>query len=1782
MDYETPAFLLTSDAHTTLGANPYGEDKGFIESSIDLVSKGIPATLIVAGNEIANIPATIGQMFTGNKDEYEIVSNRQRIADFDSDLAKYYDAHEMGIDAAGFIAGSLVPGLGATKVFRAGQLVTREAIAAGSMGKMTANALGLLAPQREKYLAAAIEQIGKTGNVFAFTEANTLKALSHGVYQNFLEGAVFTGAVNATMHNSPVLDQRNASDLSWDVLTGGMINAVIGGGIAGITAKYAIKRGANIAEEALQPFMRGAEPVESAMPSDRMLFRLRQLEAIPEVPAAFKYYERAGREAQRTKESLWRDIRSDLGEITGGDQQLADMYMAIIEKLPLEKNIANLVESRAIVRVTATSDVEKRMNAAYKKIKDNPLGATQEDKDEYLRYSVGFVDNLTGASLSERPAVLTLADKLKAGEKITVNPKTNEVIVGSYKRFKHENNQYRGYNILGQTHENIESRYVWAESLPKQVDDGSFIVHENDIPLLQKAQKDGLTSLKVIPESGAIAEARTLSTAGEIAEFVKVKQADVAARLAKAETMPQSLEDLVGKLKHHLGINFNTVSDAEGGYYGFFKRVEQRLGAGAKIEGDAIVAEASGILKRPIAEVIRTLKHEEGHAIFQSLLDAHGVTRQNLDTTWLALRDEVTALSQKARPALWKATDAKSIEYRQNWHELFADTFQYLSRNPSQLSKYPEFEKFAGHLVRPIPQEVLDAVSRRSFKPSKAEIAKIVNASEENIFGAAEAADGWNLREQVRAIARNNGAVIDPHTMPRYSKVITRSDRLADADGNLLEGMAIVEQKEKLWQEAADRIAAEVTGSIVPGEMLPSSAGMGNRIIGQDVGAGMVTSENGAYGSWSSFFSYVGQRTHNLKKVLQEKTAEILNPTLMKMATNVDDAIELSVLNERMRGLPNKYHLSDDGTKLVYGKPPVMDDFVDEAAYQRAATKYAEELESLAADNIPGTIEIKSPLVQKLVADHINLNNGRRISLQKIHSNNGYQDRFDEGVFYPIPRNPKDTPFFAYVVDDTVTGRGHSKMIYAKDAETLEQMRNEIMSDPDLREQGLRVLSKAESEEYYKSVGQFEFERTLSDNYINSALARKGKSESFLPLTDPNKIVTDFLAWHQGRDAALVRTTVEHKYARDFAKFRTAAEPATQAAKSKFGYISPQAYAENTVNNPAANLIKMALDISKVDEYPLWTPLNKFLDSAFSTVVDKVGKAFSQATSPEHLLQVNEALAKAGYNKVIVDAPLYEAMNGSVPRNTLSNIVNKANAIIAGFAIRSDPFNALNNAVGSAVLLGPETKALIKTLRSMSPEGAAEFDAIAKIAVPGSGGDLTLSPAKLIASRIGKFHSDKVEREWFKRHGFISSISEQYDQVLDNLGLALARGDESYINKAFTGMKTLGDKAEKWSANKLAEEFNRYVAAGVAKDITDIAVKRGVMTADVQMSYINTFVNRTQGNYLASQRPVIFQGPIGQAIGLFQTYQFNLLQQVFRHIGEGQWKNVAVMAGLQGGIYGMNGLPAFNAINTHIIGSAGGNPEHKNLYDAIFSGAGKEAGEWLLYGGLSNGLGLFHPDLKTNVYTRGDLNPRHVTLIPTDPSKVPIYQATERFFSNIKEGYTKVQMGADVWTTFLRGVEQNGISRPLAGMAQILEAAGRADKKVVSTNQQGNMLMAHDLYTLNSLMRVMGAKPLDEAIVNDTMFRMNTYRTADAQKRKVLGEAVKNTILSGKPLEPDQITKFADVYARSGGKQTEFGAWMANQYKNASVSQAEQMRQSLGADRSSALQIIMNGGPDEE
>jgi hypothetical protein len=405
---------------------------------------------------------------------------------------------------------------------------------------------------------------------------------------------------------------------------------------------------------------------------------------------------------------------------------------------------------------------------------------------------------------------------------------------------------------------------------------------------------------------------------------------------------------------------------------------------------------------------------------------------------------------------------------------------------------------------------------------------------------------------------------------------------------------------------------------------------------------------------------------------------------------------------------------------------------------------------------------------------------------------------------------------------------------------------------------------------------------------------------------------------------------------------------------------------------------------------------------------------------------------------------------------------------------------------------------------------------------------------------------------------------EQLDTAL-NSGWQRAKALTAKLEKA-------GEKGETLTGNKLAEEMNRFVSANVMDQITSLAVKRGIMDEATARSYINTFVNRTEGTIVASQRPVIFQGPVGQAMGLFQSYQFNLLQQMFRYVAEGSKKDLALMAGLQGTFYGLSSMPAFQFINMHLVSNLGGNKERKDAYDAAYGIMGQGAGDFFLYGLPSNLIGA-------GIYSRGDINPRQISVLPLNPADYPFVQGYAKFFGAMKQTLTDIGGGAAVWDSALKGLEHNGISRPLAGLAQVLRAADGG--QVFSTQKDGSLLYQNDLFSWSSMVRLAGARPFDEAVVNDAMFRVRHYEAARKESLKSLGEKVKTHLYNNGQIDDAELQEFMESFVNKGGKQKEFNQWMMRLYKDTNVPQSEILMGKLSQPYAYKLQLLM-GGDDPE
>lgn len=381
------------------------------------------------------------------------------------------------------------------------------------------------------------------------------------------------------------------------------------------------------------------------------------------------------------------------------------------------------------------------------------------------------------------------------------------------------------------------------------------------------------------------------------------------------------------------------------------------------------------------------------------------------------------------------------------------------------------------------------------------------------------------------------------------------------------------------------------------------------------------------------------------------------------------------------------------------------------------------------------------------------------------------------------------------------------------------------------------------------------------------------------------------------------------------------------------------------------------------------------------------------------------------------------------------------------------------------------------------------------------------------------------------------------------------------------------DKASNVTFSNQAENYTRFVSADVMRQITDPLLKKGVMTEKEQNAFIQIFTNRVQGNYVAAQRPILFQGVLGSAIGLFQTYQFNVLQQLFRHVGDKNKAAVATFAGLQGSLFGLNGLPFFDAVNTHIVGNASINEGHKDLYGAAVTAFGKDNGDWLMYG-TASAFPLFS-DKAPALYTRGDLNPRNPLLIPTSFADVPAVAGSLKAVNAVVGTFKQMMGGAAPTDAILFGLEHNGINRPLAGLAQLAKGS-------VTTSRGDLIASQSDMNSLASFARIVGARPMDEAVGVAELYRSKVYQAADRDKMERLGQVVKDKIRSGDEITSDDWLDLQSRYAASGGRIQGFGAAVRRWDQDARVSvlnSAMRHHETLAGKR---MITVLGGDPVED
>lgn len=786
-----------------------------------------------------------------------------------------------------------------------------------------------------------------------------------------------------------------------------------------------------------------------------------------------------------------------------------------------------------------------------------------------------------------------------------------------------------------------------------------------------------------------------------------------------------------------------------------------------------------------------------------------------------------------------------------------------------------------------------------------------------------------------------------------------------------------------------------------------------------------------------------------------------------------------------------------------------------------------------------------------------------RVDKQKVlASAQGTNIHWDANRLYFPPVDTQRVPFFAFVrqSDGTIFGSSEVSMLTARDAGELKRLAAEVEKDPKLK-----VIYKSNTEDYYKAKGDYEFARTMNEPKIDSHLRSQGKLGSYLPNMTPQAVVEDYVNFTQRAETKIVRDAVSVNYAQPFAELQDLSKRHIEAQTSKMEGLSK--LLQRNVTDPFDDTIKLALNISKRSEFTLWHQANEFVDALGTKAWRGISGAFNDAKDGKISWEdANKTLEKFGLGKHFQDADAFAAAQSAPDRNLLQVAVRKANMLLANGMLRLDFANSLLNVVSTPVLLGTEVSSIRNSIKH-DPELAMLFDAQLGLKIPGT--ELKLpSTTKLVFNSVNNRFGDTGKQllERYRTIGAVKGKPAEFYQMMDEISMVPNMIPSKYAETVDKWV----EKGASMTFNTQSEEFTRFVSADVMRQLTDPVVNAGKMSIQEQNNYINIFVNRVQGNYVASQRPMMFQGTIGAAVGLFQTYQFNMFQQLYRHIENRDLKTLAVAGGLQATLFGANGLPFFGGINTHIIGNASINKNHEDMYSYAVKGMGKDVGDWMMYGTAS--AMPFFSDQAPALWTRGDLNPRYVTMVPTDFANVPAVQASMKVIAATVNMAKQVSTGSDMIPAFLHGLEHNGINRPLAGLAQVLKGN--------STTTKGDLISAsQDWLSIASASRLLGAKPMDESVALTERWRGSAYKAADKERIDNLGTVIKEKLRGNQTLSSEDWLEFQGKYAASGGRIQGFGQALQRWDKGANVSVVNELARHNNTMAGQRMLEIMGGDP---
>lgn len=984
-------------------------------------------------------------------------------------------------------------------------------------------------------------------------------------------------------------------------------------------------------------------------------------------------------------------------------------------------------------------------------------------------------------------------------------------------------------------------------------------------------------------------------------------------------------------------------------------------------------------------------------------------------------------------------------------------------------------------------------------------------------------------------------------TKPEVVEFNYKPHDMADYEASSKSYAAVMERAE-MQKIANEQGAARLLGAkqdqlpdIKPEEVLS--------VTNADSRATLVSNVRPDFGSFREKAAAVGTWVHNTKVALNQQVNETFLPfrNLFNSAAKQQERMELAnAVNLMYR---DWYYLAGNADigyamvrKSAVGQAKKMDELAElfgDGSPEHLSQLGREQLAALDAiktsPHTPNVVHLGKD-VGEFLSMHVGRNRTIADKKQMLMGLKGKDAVLDGNVLYPPPRDLTKARYFAFVTPKAGMAGSDSRkfMVFG---ETRAEFDAKMALAQEKHGANYNFVTRKDVELFKKMTDDYSKNLVFDELAFDSALQRMGSTSELMPNLDINVSGTleRMQAWHHRQEEYLLREGIGLKYEDSIRVLRNMDE---QIAKPEYSAITRKGREKDTIYKDTINLM-MDSPGGGGPTQDMWAAVNDFVGGKGSQLIDnffgKIGFK-GQGVSKTDLDEFNAMLAENGITPPFSD--VFEATIASpdtVRSNAFPALVRTMNNLAGTMLLRFDMAHSIIQLISTPILALP---VLTEAKQALRGPAAAELSHLTSVLNPATG-LREPSAMKLFAEGTKEFWSDsgKEFMRQLKERGIVTDYLRQYQDAMDFSALN-GRHSLATVNDKIDKLANFGSK---WSGFTFSEEFTRFQVAYAAKRIADI---RGLPESEAWQVAASA-VDKVHGIYRGNQRPQLFQGAVGQALGLFQTYVFNFMQNAAKYAVNGQKAQLGIMAGLQGSIFGLQSFPGFAQLN-QLIGET--NRDNLDLYRVVNADDPRAWGAYTMYG-----LGSHIFGVPIDFYTRGDLATRHALVVPTNPLDFPAVQLVTKALSNaMTTASLLVDPNVPTMQALAHGMAHNGMNRPMQGLANIWRnriTSGKGQVYFADSNYV-DYDSANEVNWGSIFARAIGTRPLRESIIMNEYFREMGYKANTRRQVEGLGTELQMLIAEGNPTSDDFAT-FARRYQRAGGDIQNFNAYMGRQLATA-------------------------------